>query len=40
MQLAPDGATLFTGDNGESAIAWDVATGERRATLKCDGLVR
>ena len=40
MVLSPDGKTLFTGEYGESAIAWDVSTGERVHTLKCDGFVR
>ena len=40
MQLSGDGSTLITGDNGPSAIVWDLSTGERKSTMKVDGRVR
>ena len=40
MQLSGDWSTLITGDNGKSAIVWDLSTGERKSTMKLDGGVR
>ena len=40
MLLSKDEATLYTGDEGKSVIAWELATGERKATMKADGYVR
>ena len=40
MSLSKEETTLFTGDYGNSVISWDVATRERKATMKADGTVR
>ena len=40
MLLSKDEATLYTGDSGHSVIAWELATGERKATMKADDWVR
>ncbi len=34
VAFSPDGSTIVAGGFGARAIAWDVATGERRATLQ------
>ena len=40
MWLSKEETMLFTGDVGGSVISWDVATRERKATMKADGAVR
>ena len=40
MQLSGDWSTLITGGGGDSAIVWDLSTGERKSTMKADGTVR
>ena len=40
MQLSGDWSMLITGDYGDSAIVWDLSTGERKSTMKADGQVR
>ena len=40
MHMTKDESTLITGDDGNSVIVWDMSSGERKSTLKADGLVR
>ena len=38
--MTEDESTLITGDDRNSVIVWDMSSGERKSTLKADGLVR